>query len=108
MTTKQYRKTERLAVECENFDSRLHHGDYTDRYEWQEILDSYRNARDLCVNTYEFKRFRRYLSLILADVYRRDKLYDKLLTEWETEEREISEEEIAIAEALDKEIEINE
>lgn len=108
MTTKQYNKTERLAVECENFERRFKPTDYTDRYEWQDILDSYRNARDLCISTYEFKRFHKYLRLIIADAYRRDELCDKLLNELIEEERQASEEEMAIAEALDKEIEINE
>ena len=108
MTIKQYNKTERLAVECENFERRINPRHYTDRYEWQEILDSYRNERDLCVSTPEIKRFHKYLRLIIADAYRRDELCDKLLNELIEEERQASELEIEIAEALDKEIEINE
>ena len=108
MTTKQYNKTERLAVECENFERRFKPTDYTDRYEWQDILDSYRRDRDGCVDTVEMKRFHKYLRLIIADAYRNDELCDKLLNELIEEERQALELEMTVAEALDKEIEINE
>jgi hypothetical protein len=108
MTTNQYRKTERLAVECENFDRRLNPCNYKDRDEWQEILDSYRSARDISVSTIKFREFHRYLRIMLADFFRFDESYDKLLTEWETEVRQEEEEEIEIAESMGKEMEINE
>jgi hypothetical protein len=82
MTTKQYRKTERLAVLMENY-SWHHNQERVDRYEWQDILDEYRTDRDYGFNTDGRKRFARLINNVIIMYNGSDEALDKAIKEME-------------------------